>query len=79
MQEKTRHIIAFMVDGIVNYALCRADEIHVGDIVKASPGARPGVVVDAAYDDSGDCLRMISRAHAIHTDLILVERGEQNV
>ena len=77
--ENTHHLLAFIIGSTVGYALCRAEKFHVGDIVKTSPGATPGVVVEVAYDASGDCLRMISRAHAIYTDLILVERGGGDV
>ena len=77
--ENTHQLIAFIIGSTVNYALCRADAFHVGDIVKTSPGALPGVVVDVAYDDSGECLRMVSRAHGIYTDLLQVERGVQDV
>ena len=77
--QNTHHLMAFVVGSTVNYAICKANEFLAGDIVKTAPGAIPGVVVDVALDYSGDCLRMISRAHAIHTNLILVERGSQNV
>lgn len=76
--QNAHHILAFMIGTTVNYALCKANEFQTGDIVKTAPGALPGVVVDVALDYSGDCLRMISRAHAIYTNLILVERGSQD-
>lgn len=72
-------LLAFIIGSTVNYALCKTEEYHIGDIVKTAPGAMPGVVVDVAYDYSGDCLRLISRVHAIHTNLILVERGCKDV
>lgn len=76
--QDAHHLLAISSGNLTHYALCKANAFREGDVVKLSPGAPTGVVVDIAYDYSGDALRMISRAHCIYTDLILVCRGSQD-
>ena len=76
--QNTHHLLAISSGNLTHYALCKANTFQEGDIVKPAPGAPSGVVVDVAFDYSGDALRMLSRSHCIHTDLILVSRGSQD-
>lgn len=76
--QDNHHLLAISSGNLTHYALCKAKAFHEGDVVKLSPGGPSGVVVDVALDYSGDALRMISRAHCIHTDLILVCRGSRD-
>ena len=80
---RNTNLLAISSGSLIYYALCKAAEFKVGDVVIAPSFAAPGVVVDVAADPDGECVRMISRLDCIHMDVSpairVVGRARENL